>query len=114
MSALGFHVSSRTMTLDSAGYSYFSLVSQHTLPTQAYAADALAAEKANITVAVPAAKTYLLSFMFTPLVAPRMQRACTTYVPYLPVSGQQQIAFLSAISARLREVGGIKDTLRGN
>jgi hypothetical protein len=33
------------------------------LPTQAYAADAVAAEKANITVAVTAAKTY---FIFTP------------------------------------------------
>ena len=74
MSALGFHVSSRTMTLDSAGYSYFSLATQHMLPTQAYAADALAAEKANITVPVPAAKTYLLSaVVFTPLVVPRIE-----------------------------------------
>jgi hypothetical protein len=60
------------MTLDSAGYSYFSLATQHTLPTQAYAADALAAEKANITVPAPAAKTYLLSVMFKPLIAPRL------------------------------------------
>jgi hypothetical protein len=61
------------MTLDSAGYSYLSLATQQTLPTQAYAADALAAEKANITVPVPAAKTYLLSVMFTPLIAPRLE-----------------------------------------
>jgi hypothetical protein len=62
------------MTLDSAGYWYFSLATQHTLPEQAYAADALAAETANITVAVTAAKKYLLSaVMFTPLVAPRME-----------------------------------------
>jgi hypothetical protein len=61
------------MTLDSAGYSYLSLATQHTLPTQAYAADALTAEKANIIVPDTAAKTYLLSaFMFTPLVAPRI------------------------------------------
>ena len=88
MSALGFHVSSRTMTLDSAGYSYFSLVTQHTLPLQAYAADALAAEKANITVPVAAATTYLLSVMFTPLVAPRFEcNGCApTEVPDLPVS----------------------------
>jgi len=72
MSGVGFHVSSRTMTLDSAGYSYLSLATQQTLPTQAYAADALAAEKANITVPLTAAKTYLLALMFIPLVAPRI------------------------------------------
>ena len=72
MSGVGFHVSSRTMTLDSAGYSYFSLATQQTLPTQAYAADALAAEKANITVPLTAAKTYLLALMFIPLVDPRI------------------------------------------
>src|SRR6185369_11165640 len=80
MSALGFHVSSRIMTLDSAGYSYLSLVSQHTLPTQAYAADALAAETANITVAVTAAKTY---FIFTPLIAPRLSATGVTHLSSL-------------------------------
>src|ERR1043166_4856145 len=43
----GFHVSSWTITLDSFGYSYFSLVCQQTLPVQAKNASALEVVKAR-------------------------------------------------------------------
>src|SRR4029078_2364953 len=112
MSALGFHVSSRIMTLDSAGYSYLSLVSQHTLPTQAYAADAVAAEKANITVAVTAAKTY---FIFTPLIAPRLSATGVTHLsslygrelgePQITIADRAPYPIRGASAARLRGRG---------